>query len=47
MDYTYPASGADSTPPVKILPTLEKYDPPERTAKKQTEKWYFGKMPFR
>lgn len=39
MDYTYPASGSDSVPPIKILPTLEKYDPPERTAKKQTEKW--------
>ncbi|XP_052057692.1 N-terminal kinase-like protein isoform X1 [Mytilus californianus] len=30
VDYMYPASGQDSTPPVKILPMLEKYDPPEK-----------------
>lgn len=30
VDYMYPASGQDSVPPVKILPMLEKYDPPEK-----------------
>ncbi|XP_052275886.1 N-terminal kinase-like protein isoform X2 [Dreissena polymorpha] len=31
VDYMYPASGADSMPPVKILPYLERYDPPEKS----------------
>ncbi|KAK2145585.1 hypothetical protein LSH36_670g00043 [Paralvinella palmiformis] len=43
VDYMYPASGADSLPPIKILPALEKYDPPEKTGGggryKPTEKW--------
>ncbi|KAK7104395.1 N-terminal kinase-like protein [Littorina saxatilis] len=30
VDYMYPAQGADSIPPVKILPVLQKYDPPEK-----------------
>lgn len=30
VDYMYPSSGQDSIPPVKILPMLEKYDPPEK-----------------
>jgi hypothetical protein len=43
MDYVYPAAGSECVPPVKPLPALEKYDPPERTAaaaKRQSEKWY-------
>ena len=42
VDYMYPAAGAESIPPVKLLPVLEKYDPPERTAgagKRPSEKW--------
>ena len=43
VDYMYPASGSDSVAPVKILPALEKYDPPEKTGGggryKPTEKW--------
>ena len=41
VDYMYPASGPDSIPPVKILPALERYDPPEKASagRKQTEKW--------
>ncbi|CAH1793037.1 unnamed protein product [Owenia fusiformis] len=44
VDYMYPAQGSDSIPPVKILPALEIYDPPEkgdpgRGAKRGTEKW--------
>ena len=46
VDYMYPASGADSLPPIKILPALEKYDPPEKTGGggryKPTEKWLVG-----
>ncbi|RUS84598.1 hypothetical protein EGW08_007625 [Elysia chlorotica] len=41
VDYMYPAQGADSIPPVKILPLLERYDSPEKTEGKKvrTEKW--------
>lgn len=42
MDYMYPATGQESIPPIKILPALEKYDPPERAGpagRKPTEKW--------
>lgn len=41
VDYMYPASGAESIPPVKILPALEKYDPPEKTGggRRPSEKW--------
>ena len=43
VDYMYPATGPDSIPPVKILPILEKYDPPEkkqsRGGKKPSENW--------
>ncbi|KAL4238493.1 N-terminal kinase-like protein [Mactra antiquata] len=31
VDYMYPTSGPDSCPPVKILPLLERYDPPEKS----------------
>ena len=42
VDYMYPAQGADSIPPVKILPLLERYNSPEKTEGKKvrTEKWY-------
>ena len=44
VEYMYPASGAECLPPVKILPALQKYDPPEKTGGggrfKPTEKWY-------
>ncbi|GFO35644.1 N-terminal kinase-like protein [Plakobranchus ocellatus] len=41
VDYMYPAQGADSIPPVKILPLLERYNSPEKTEgkKMRTEKW--------
>ena len=43
VDYMYPATGPQSIPLVKILPALEKYDPPEKTdphgGRKPTEKW--------
>ncbi|XP_013417259.1 N-terminal kinase-like protein isoform X2 [Lingula anatina] len=44
VDYMYPAEGPESLPPVKILPILEKYDPPEKAdfsgpRKKKGEKW--------
>lgn len=41
VDYMYPAQGPDSIPPVKILPALQKYDPPEKmeTIKVQGQKW--------
>ena len=42
VDFVYPASGSDSVPPVKVLPDLEKYDPPERSVtggKRPLEKW--------
>ncbi|XP_064622073.1 N-terminal kinase-like protein [Lineus longissimus] len=42
VDYMYPAQGNDM-PPVKILPLLEKYDPPEKAGsklgRKAGEKW--------
>lgn len=31
VDYMYPATGAENLPPVKILPYLERYDPPEKS----------------
>ncbi|WAR19539.1 SCYL1-like protein [Mya arenaria] len=31
VDYMYPATGAENIPPVKILPYLERYDPPEKS----------------
>ncbi|KAJ8308508.1 hypothetical protein KUTeg_013382 [Tegillarca granosa] len=31
VDYIYSSQGQDSVPPVKILPVLEKYDPPEKS----------------
>lgn len=42
IDYMYPAQGPDSIPPVKILPVLQKYDPPEKTEniKVQGQKWW-------
>ena len=41
VDYMYPASGADSIPPVKILSSLEKYDPPEKAdrGRRPSTKW--------
>lgn len=42
VDYMYPAQGHDSVPPVKILPLLDKYDPPEKVENRRgvrTEKW--------
>ncbi|XP_048733634.2 N-terminal kinase-like protein isoform X2 [Ostrea edulis] len=42
VDYMYPAQGQDSVPPVKILPLLDRYDPPEKTENRRgarTEKW--------
>ena len=40
VDYMYPASGSDSFPPVKTLPSLEKYDPPEKSgSRRQSHKW--------
>ena len=42
VDYMYPAIGQDSVPPVKILPYLERYDPPEKSELKRGikgEKW--------
>lgn len=41
VDYMYPAQGPDSVPPTKILPSLQKYDPPEKTEGKkiQGNKW--------
>ena len=44
VDYMYPAQGPDSNPPVKILPALEIYDPPEKgdpsgRNRKVGEKW--------
>lgn len=45
VDYMYPTQGPDAIPPVKILPELEKYDPPERAGpgRKPSEKWH---VPF-
>lgn len=44
VEYMYPASGDGSNiPPLKPLPALEKYDPPEKNAasrSKKTHKWY-------
>ncbi len=43
VDYMYPATGTDAIPPVKILPALERYDPPEKSdnrGKRRSEKWY-------
>ena len=42
LDYMYPATGPDCIPPVKILPTLEKYDPPEKTVvgRRPGHKWF-------
>ncbi len=41
FDYMFPSSGPESIPPVKILPSLEKYDPPEKgDRRKKSEKWY-------
>ena len=41
VDYMYPASGAESIPPVKILSSLEKYDSPEKAdrGRKPSTKW--------
>ncbi len=40
FDYMFPSSGPESIPPVKILPSLEKYDPPEKgDRRKKSEKW--------
>ncbi|XP_061172561.1 N-terminal kinase-like protein isoform X1 [Saccostrea echinata] len=42
VDYMYPAQGQDSVPPVKILPLLDRYDPPEKAENRRgarTEKW--------
>ncbi|CAK8682654.1 unnamed protein product [Clavelina lepadiformis] len=44
IDYMYPASGEGSNiPPIKTLPALERYDPPEKTNSsgrpKKTTKW--------
>ena len=41
VDYMYPASGSESIAPVKTLPFLEKYEPPEKVAggRKPSEKW--------
>ncbi|KAL3874122.1 hypothetical protein ACJMK2_037177 [Sinanodonta woodiana] len=42
VDYMYPTTGQDSFPPVKVLPFLEKYDPPEKSELKKGvkgEKW--------
>ncbi|XP_060575730.1 N-terminal kinase-like protein [Ruditapes philippinarum] len=42
VDYMYPATGTESVPPVKILPFLERYDPPEKSDLKRGikgEKW--------
>ncbi|XP_067680899.1 N-terminal kinase-like protein [Haliotis asinina] len=42
VEYMYPAVGAESIPPVKILPILEKYDPPEKVEMKRGirgDKW--------
>lgn len=39
----YPATGPESIPPIKLIPVLEKYEPPERSAgggKRPSEKWY-------
>ena len=41
----YPASGEGSNlPPLKPLPQLEKYDPPEKNAAraKKSHKWYLN-----
>ena len=42
VDYMYPAQGADSVPPVKVLPVLQKYDPPEKAdgARVIGNKWW-------
>ena len=43
LDYVSPVN-SNSSPPRKILPLLEKYDPPEKsgsTAGRRGEKWYF------
>ncbi|XP_078486536.1 N-terminal kinase-like protein isoform X1 [Ciona intestinalis] len=44
VDYMYPASGEGSNyPPIKMLPALEKYDPPEKNMSssrmKKSNKW--------
>ncbi|KAK3092649.1 hypothetical protein FSP39_005381 [Pinctada imbricata] len=42
VEYMYPTQGQESVPPVKILPVLEKYDPPEKTdirRRVRGEKW--------
>ncbi|XP_078672042.1 N-terminal kinase-like protein isoform X1 [Branchiostoma floridae x Branchiostoma belcheri] len=42
VDYMYPATGEGSIPPVKILPALERYDPPEKndlSRGRKAEKW--------
>ena len=42
VDYMYSSANSNDIPPTKILPSLEKYDPPEKTSNrggKQSEKW--------
>ena len=41
VDYMYAASGENSTPPVKTLKWLDRYDAPEKAAggRKPKEKW--------
>ncbi|XP_067939305.1 N-terminal kinase-like protein [Watersipora subatra] len=38
LEYMYPTRGEHNTPPIKILPLLEKYDPPERVTQKLSAK---------
>ena len=49
VDYMYPATGQDSVPPVKILPYLERYDPPEKSDLRRGikgEKWLVVSQPI-
>ncbi|XP_041352355.1 N-terminal kinase-like protein [Gigantopelta aegis] len=41
VDYMYPSQGSDSQPPIKILPSLDRYDPPEKSDSRgvKGEKW--------
>ena len=47
VDYVGSVSDSMSCIPVKILPALEKYDPPEKAARKPSEKWLLVLLIFK
>ena len=38
LEYIYPSQGEQSIAPIKIMPLLEKYDPPERATQRLSNK---------